>query len=67
MVQDNRDVCPTGWHVPNKDEWDELVNYLDNNEQLVAHISPREVWKESFVKDFEFMITVALELYLQDL
>jgi len=23
-------VCPTGWHVPNNDEWDELVNYIES-------------------------------------
>lgn len=28
---DNRKVCPTGWHVPSSDEWDELINYLANN------------------------------------
>lgn len=21
-------VCPTGWHVPSKDEWDEMIEYL---------------------------------------
>jgi len=24
-------VCPTGWHLPSKNEWEELDNYLDNN------------------------------------
>jgi uncharacterized protein (TIGR02145 family) len=27
-VDDARNVCPTGYHVPNATEWDELVNYL---------------------------------------
>jgi uncharacterized protein (TIGR02145 family) len=26
--KDSRNVCPTGWHVPSKDEWLTLVNYL---------------------------------------
>ncbi len=25
---DSRNVCPTGWHVPSKIEWDILFNYL---------------------------------------
>ncbi len=25
---DNRNICPTGWHVPNDDEWTTLADYL---------------------------------------
>lgn len=28
-VTDNRNVCPTGWHVPSDDEWNTLITYLD--------------------------------------
>ena len=27
-VIDSRNLCPTGWHVPSKDEWTDLGNYL---------------------------------------
>ena len=27
-VTDNRNVCPTGWHVPTDDEWTKLVVFL---------------------------------------
>ncbi len=27
-VTDSRNVCPTGWHVPNMDEWNILINAL---------------------------------------
>jgi uncharacterized protein (TIGR02145 family) len=27
-VNDSRNVCPTGWHVPTNDEWIDLANYL---------------------------------------
>ncbi len=30
-VADNRNVCPTGWHVPNDLDWQTLINYLDVN------------------------------------
>ena len=25
-------ICPNGWHVPTRDEWRELGNYLDGND-----------------------------------
>jgi uncharacterized protein (TIGR02145 family) len=28
VVTDPRKVCPTGWHVPSKTEWDVLIDYL---------------------------------------
>jgi uncharacterized protein (TIGR02145 family) len=28
-VNDSRNVCPAGWHVPTDAEWNTLVNYLD--------------------------------------
>ena len=27
-VTDSRGICPTGWHVPTEDEWNELTDYL---------------------------------------
>jgi uncharacterized protein (TIGR02145 family) len=30
-VEDPRNLCPTGWHVPSDEEWDILVTYLDPN------------------------------------
>jgi uncharacterized protein (TIGR02145 family) len=30
-VTDNRNVCPTGWHVPTDSEWTILTDYLLNN------------------------------------
>lgn len=28
LVDDSRNVCPTGWHVPHADQWDTLINFL---------------------------------------
>jgi uncharacterized protein (TIGR02145 family) len=30
-VNDSRNVCPTGWHVPSDIEWSTFINYLDPN------------------------------------
>jgi len=27
-VSDNRNICPAGWHVPSKEEWETLISYL---------------------------------------
>jgi uncharacterized protein (TIGR02145 family) len=31
-INDSRNICPTGWHVPTFDEWTTLGNYLIANE-----------------------------------
>jgi uncharacterized protein (TIGR02145 family) len=30
-VNDSRNVCPSGWHVPSNAEWITLTDYLTNN------------------------------------
>lgn len=30
-VEDERNLCPTGWHVPTHDEWLTLADFLTNN------------------------------------
>jgi uncharacterized protein (TIGR02145 family) len=30
-ITDNRNVCPTGWHIPTDAEWTTLTDYLTNN------------------------------------
>jgi uncharacterized protein (TIGR02145 family) len=27
-VEDSRNVCPSGWHVPSKEEWNALIEFL---------------------------------------
>lgn len=31
VINDSRNVCPTGWHVPSDEEWTTLSNYLTDN------------------------------------
>ena len=31
-VEDGRQICPAGWHVPSASEWDELLIYLGGEE-----------------------------------
>jgi hypothetical protein len=32
-VHDDRALCPAGWHIPTKEEWNSLINSLGNFEQ----------------------------------
>ena len=40
-TRDVRGVCPSGWHVPHNNEWDELLDYL------VSQGYPRDVYNSS--------------------
>jgi uncharacterized protein (TIGR02145 family) len=31
-VTDSRNLAPVGWHIPSKDEWDTLINYLNDKQ-----------------------------------
>lgn len=46
-VMDERNVCPSGWHIPSKKEWEELVNF--NGGSIVAGNSLKQsfLWKRS--------------------
>ena len=37
-VTDDRDICPTGWHVPSDDEWSILVAFLGGPEAAVGKL-----------------------------
>ncbi len=32
VIADSRNACPTGWHVPTNDEWEELIDFLGGAE-----------------------------------
>jgi uncharacterized protein (TIGR02145 family) len=34
----NKNVCPTGWHVPNNNEWDILIKLLGGEEVAGGHL-----------------------------
>lgn len=38
IINDERGVCPTGWHIPTEREFFELVHYLDNRATLKREI-----------------------------
>ena len=39
-VNDSRNLCPNGWHVPTDAEWSSLINYLDPNSDPTSQTNP---------------------------
>ena len=35
-VDDSRNICPSGWHVPSNYEWDQLSDYLVNEYNVIT-------------------------------
>jgi uncharacterized protein (TIGR02145 family) len=36
---DSRQLCPTGWHIPTNDDWNELINSLQENPSEYAGVA----------------------------
>ena len=45
VVIDSRDVCPIGWHIPSLDEFNDLINYIGNNEAGLSKIKSSTIWE----------------------
>jgi uncharacterized protein (TIGR02145 family) len=43
-----RGVCPSGWHIPNGDEWNALTTYIENNKSCTdcdaKHLKAQSGW-----------------------
>jgi uncharacterized protein (TIGR02145 family) len=40
-------ACPVGWHLPNKDEWNVLVNFAGGYEIAGGKLKSKNGWKEN--------------------
>lgn len=36
VVNDSRNICPEGWHMPSKEDWEILISYLNNETDSIA-------------------------------
>ncbi len=43
-VIDDRGICPTGWHVPSDDEWNELIEFLGGNKFAGGKLKSTKDW-----------------------
>jgi uncharacterized protein (TIGR02145 family) len=43
-VSDPRGLAPQGWHVPSKEEWEILVNYLDGDSKTGYYLKCKYGW-----------------------
>jgi uncharacterized protein (TIGR02145 family) len=40
----HRGICPSGWHIPSNDDWDELVNLAGGSSTAGTKLKSREGW-----------------------
>ncbi|GBU25127.1 hypothetical protein R83H12_01766 [Fibrobacteria bacterium R8-3-H12] len=43
-------ACPSGWHLPSKEEWDVLVTYIQNDKVCTicdAHLKATSGWNDN--------------------
>lgn len=45
VIQDGRNVCPNGWKVPAKEDWEQLVNYLGPDAGNKLKITGTTLWE----------------------
>jgi len=41
-------ACPSGWHLPNKEEWDELMTTVGGKPTAAKHLKAKSGWKSSY-------------------
>jgi clan AA aspartic protease (TIGR02281 family) len=46
VIADKRGLCPEGWHVPTKNEWETLDLFLDGWGISGGRLKSKEYWKE---------------------
>jgi uncharacterized protein (TIGR02145 family) len=45
VVIDSRNVCPIGWHIPSSVEFNDLINFVGDNEAGFAKIKSSTLWE----------------------
>lgn len=46
-VVDPKSLCPTGWHTPSKEEWDELINFAGGADVAGMNLESKQ-WDTTF-------------------
>lgn len=47
-VNDSRNICPTGWHIPSKAEWEELIDYVGGKNVAAGHLKEEGITHWNF-------------------
>jgi len=47
-------VCPSGWHLPSKEEWQTLVDFVGGNYSAGGKLKARNGWNSNGTDDFGF-------------
>lgn len=60
-LTDTRNICPEGWHVPSKQEWDQLIAHLGGAKEAGIKLKSTENWGEYATWDDEGNLTGNVE------
>jgi uncharacterized protein (TIGR02145 family) len=48
-------ICPKGWHIPSNEEWDKLIDYVENDKGCTGcagkFLKSKEGWNDSYTKN----------------
>jgi len=46
-----KNICPLGWHLPNNEDWKELINHLDGENEAGGYLKKKDnLWKSKNTK-----------------
>jgi uncharacterized protein (TIGR02145 family) len=43
----HKGICPSGWHIPNNEDWNELIDAVGGNDIAGTKLKARSGWKEN--------------------
>ena len=41
------EICPSGWHIPSDDEWDDLIDYAGGSSKAGKHLKAANGWNSN--------------------
>jgi uncharacterized protein (TIGR02145 family) len=46
VVRNYMQICPTGWHIPDEQDWNELISFFGSSEQASINLRSKKGWKQ---------------------
>lgn len=47
-------ICPDGWHVSTREDWENLIAFVDNDKNIGLKLKSSNMWDKLFFPDNEF-------------
>jgi uncharacterized protein (TIGR02145 family) len=46
VVRNYMQICPTDWHIPDEQDWNELISFFGSSEQASINLRSKKGWKQ---------------------